>query len=332
MSFFNETSACQAASNPLSKIVDTTNNEHHNLNGISSSQSGRTSQIPQTVHHFQNIDSSIQHEFDNFSSPGHNFQLNNELSHQKMELNEFAQPFSHQMSMQHQPQQNSWVSDFRSFSLSDSAPQISQHQQQQPNQRQQMSNFAHPLSSLNRHTTHIQSPNMSISSNHQNVGLEHPSTTSLKELNNEFDNAFTEVENEINIVSSTQNQSSIEEEESTKVVNDEEDKIKFAILAQNVFNMMNNTPKHVSSSTSNKFKQSGFMQLMNKISNREIEVSNDKQKLVDQNGKDIRSDLSDPLANLQINDLLDSPFNSALKVSQNTVVKVDLNSWQGDFV
>lgn len=152
------------------------------------------------------------------------------------------------------------------------------------------------------------------------------------QIKNEFDNAFNEIENELAPLNQqNQNHQNNEEEETINNTNDEDDKIKFAILAQNVFNLMNNTPKNVSSTTSNKFKNSGFMQLMNKISNREIEISNDKMKLVDQNGNDIRSDLSDPLANMDLNNVLDSSYNSALKVSQNIPVNVDLNSWQGDF-
>ena len=335
MSFFNESSACQASSNPLSKVVDTTTNERHNVNGYNNFQSGRSSQIQNNLSRFQNVDNSVQHEYNNFSSSGQNFHLNDDFSLHDVRLNEPPQSQVQQANVYMHSQSNNWVSDFRSFSLSDASPQLSQqHQNQQSHQSQQLAN--HPLSSMHIYGHQMQSPNLTISANHLSLDAQHQqnrqSSTNLMELNNEFDNAFSEVENEINIASPSQNQSSKEEEESNKVVNEEEDKVKFAILAQNVFNIMNNTPKHVSSNTSNKFKKSGFMQLMNKISNREIEISNDRKKLVDQNGNDIRSDLSNPLSNLQMNDILESPFDSAIKVSQTTAVKVDSNSWQGDFV
>lgn len=335
MSFFNESSACQAASNPLSKIVDTTTNERHNTSGFNNFQSGRSAQVQNNFSRFQNVDNTVQHEYNNFSNSGQNFHLNNEFSLHDVGLNEPQQSHIQQANLHMQSQPNNWVSDFRSFSLSDAAPQhLQQHQSQQSYQGQSQQHANHPLSSMNLYGHQMQSPHMSSTTK---VSLDaqqqqnRQSSTNLMEMNNEFDSAFSELENEINTTSVSQNQSAKEEEENSKVVNEEEDKVKFAILAQNVFNIMNNTPKHVSSNTSNKFKQSGFMQLMNKISNREIEISNDKKKLVDQDGNDIRSDLSNPLANLQMNDILESSFDSALKVSQTTAVKVDSNSWQGDF-
>lgn len=342
MSFFNESSACQASANPLSKVINTTTNERNNFGSLNNTQNDQLQHSSNSkIHNFQNIDTSIQNDFNNFTTVNH---LNNDFISNTFEPNVLQQQQQHmnmQMQIQNsqlQNQHNNWASDFKSFT----SPEINNIMLQQTNQPQQQNQHQHQHQQhipLHQNTFRVQSnytqayniPGQLYQTRQQQQEIHtQKSSTSLKELNDSFDNVFNELDTDLSNANQAQ-QAKEEEEENKNVKNDEEDKIKFAILAQNVFNIMNNTPKNVSSSTSAKFKQSGFMQMMNKISNREIEISNDKTKLVDQNGSDIRSDLSNPLANMKINDVLESPYDSAIKVSQNTTVKVDTNSWQGDF-
>jgi hypothetical protein len=340
MSFFNEQGLCQASVNPLHKIIDTSNNNSH-LNNFRTSQNVGSSK-QQNIHHFQNVDSLVQNEYNNYSNQvDQDFESVNNILPKSIDISHNFQYPQNQISNQKIMQQN-WSQDFNRLSVQDNNEQLHEQFHEQPihtlNPIVNMNsmNQQHLLLS-NIPLANIRNNNLELYRNQQQQQqqfvnespTEIHSSANLNNLSNEFENAFSEIETELKMETQSENQKA--EEEEIVTTNDEEDKIKFAILAQNVFNIMNNTPKHVSSTTSNKFKASGFMQLMNKISNREIEVSNDKKKLVNQYGMDIRSELSDPLAGLSMNETLDSSFNSAVKVSQTKPIDVNANTWQSDF-
>lgn len=328
MSFFNEANSCQRVSNPLNKFIATT--DHENL--ISDKELQRLNvEQKNGIHSFQNVDMSTQKEFDMFTSNigQHSSQPNNEF---------FIHHPENQLIIRDQPNnsltQNNWTQEFR---LSDNnIPYQELNRFENPINSQNIQNTNNiPPQSFYMNSGRLHNPKLNLTTkiNHDNESSykqhKHKHITE-NEINNDFEIMFNDIETELLPDQENQSQKNAEEEELTRKA-DEDEKIKFAILAQNVFNSMNNTPRNISSKTSNKFKQSGFMQLMNKISNREIEISGDKMKLVDQSGNDIRSSIVDPLSNLNLSDNLESSFSSALKISQKVPVKVDMNSWQGDF-
>lgn len=328
MSFFNETNSCQSVSNPLNKFIATTDHDHL----ISHNKFQRLNVEQRTgIHTFQNVDMPTQKEFNMF--------MGNIVEPSSQPSNEF---FIHHPEKQpilgHQQndsfKQNNWTSEFRFSDNNIPYQELNQFENPINSQTSQNTNNIAPQS-FYVNSGRLHNPNLNLTTkinydNESSYKQRHNKHITENEINNEFENMFNDIETELLPDQESQTQKNVEEDELTKKV-DEDEKIKFAILAQNVFNSMNNTPRNISSKTSNKFKQSGFMQLMSKISNREIEISGDKMKLVDQSGNDIRSSLIDPLSNLNLDDNLESSFNSALKISQNVPVKVDRNSWQGDF-
>lgn len=334
MSFFNNTSSCQANAAPLHKLATSTDRDLGTFQA-----NGRSSQIPSNIHHFQNVDTTIQNEFNTFSNDTQNLNLNYDLPG-NLKGNGFSRA-PQSVNFSSAPQ--TWNNEFNTFMAESNQTQHSQHQQANHQHHNLQGQYPHvqqqhllPRQFNNIYSTSLNSANVPLYSSdqqhksQQNAAVKEKTSPAVHEMSGDFDAIFSELEGDLN--SELQSQEKIIEEEDTHPIVDEEDKIKFAILAQNVFNTMNNTPKNISANTSNKFKASGFMQLMNRISNREIEISNDKKKLVDQNGMDIRSDLADPLAGLQINDKLNSSFDAAIKVTQNTPVGVNTSSWQGDFI
>lgn len=107
---------------------------------------------------------------------------------------------------------------------------------------------------------------------------------------------------------------------------DESDKIRFAQIAQSVFNTMNTTPG-VSGTTSDKFKNSNFMKLMDRVSKREVEINDDRDKFIDSKGHDIRDDLPDPLRDLRESDLR-GPFESAKVVHEQMGDHLTSSAWE----
>lgn len=324
MSFFSENNNCQSASNPLNKVIATSDHDllisHNELQRLNAEQ--RTG-----MHTFQNIDMSTKKEFDMFTT-----NIAQPISQPKNDF--FIHSPEKQIILGHQQNdsfiQNNWSSEFRLSA--NNIPYLEQNQFETPINSQNINSIPSQPFYIKSGLIHNPSLNLATKINYdiENSNQHKNKQTTESETNNDFESMFIDIETELLPDQENQNQKNIEEEELKKKA-DEDEKIKFAILAQNVFNSMNNTPRNISSNTSNKFKQSGFMQLMNKISNREIEISSDKMKLVDEKGNDIRSVVVDPLSNLGLSDNLESSFNSALKISQNVPVKVDINSWQGDF-
>lgn len=85
-------------------------------------------------------------------------------------------------------------------------------------------------------------------------------------------------------------------EEQTHDVEDELEKERFAEAARQVRKSMVSEKNLASEETSSKFHQSDFLRLMSLISERQVEISKEGDKLVEKDsGADIRTHLSDPL-------------------------------------
>lgn len=335
MSFFNDSSVCQSTANPINKFLDTSTKA--NLSNF------RTDNIAnndiQTFHQYRNLDTSVQNEFHQFTESAKN-SLHFNVTPQGITGERFLNNTRRGQLETFNGTQQDWSKDFMNLNLRDN------HERplQQPQFMNQNNSTLESFQSQHRHEplrniSHFPLNQSGLTLNKNIESLRQKNTQiQYAELNNEFDTAFTEVEEELNTdsqkVDENCDQHSLEGLSSSSQVDlentsEDQDKTKFADLAKNVFDIMNNTPKGVSMNTSNKFKQSGFMQLMNKISSREIEISNDKNKFVDQHGVDIRTKIDDPLQNLGADDEpLKTPFEAASKVSRN----VDSNAWQGDFI
>lgn len=352
MSFFNDNSVCQATANPINKLLETSNKSNYGEIRTQNFENNKVSQI----HQYNRLDNDLQTDFHQFANFNNAVSGSHIIPQEHTGINLYQTRTLH--ASNNTPQ--NWSNEFTKLSLQESGYEQqmdSQEHQMNIQGRQMNGQDSELLSSAYSRFQHQQfaQPHQQRSylPLQKDTVMPHSGSTSLNQLHNnseqfaeledEFDSAFTELENELNVenqkveeeedqmVGSSVSQSTTKTETGNPGLN-EEDKIKFAVLAKNVFNIMNNTPKGISSDTSDKFKQSSFMQLMNKISTREIEISNDKKKLVDQNGVDIRSRLEDPLRDLKDNVALESPFEAALKVSENTALRVDSNSWQGDFI
>lgn len=83
--------------------------------------------------------------------------------------------------------------------------------------------------------------------------------------------------------------------EEVDTTTEDPDKEAFAKVAKQVESHMTSTTPLVSAETTSKFQQSNFLKLMSMISNREVEVSKEGDKLVASSGEDVREYLSDPL-------------------------------------
>lgn len=337
MSFFNDSSVCQSVANPINKILDVSTKSD-----IGNFRTENIVQDSSNIHQYRKLDNTLQNEFYKFVESPHNnphtFIFPQEITRERI-------PDSIQMGLETiSSSQHDWTKDFMNLDLRDN------HERQlyQTNQTQVLNQNGSKFDTFHsqrhpplRSMTHMSSIQSNLRSSGDLEFSEHENThVHLAELDNQFDAAFTEVEQELVIDTQkaedeeTDQHSSAEGLGTTGRVElenkfEDEDKTKFANLARSVFDIMNNTPKGVSLNTTNKFKQSGFMQLMNKISMREIEISNDKKKFVDQDGIDIRTNIDDPLHQLGADDEpLQSPFEAAMKVSPN----VNSNAWQGDFI
>lgn len=339
MSFLNDATSCQGAANPLNKFIETSNG-NQDLNNFQNINN-QNNLSRQNIHNYNNIDRSLQNDFNNFAetTPA---SLNSNIIPNSISVNN-THHIQYSNHVANNTQQTEWIQDFNDLSLQDGRqyqqmglnPSLQQQQQQQQQAHQQRMHYQLPNQiqnqRLNLNTSRSYTSRLTSNSQQQTQQQDIPQQD-FDEINNKFDDMFNEVENDINKDQNTQ--SNEEEDASINTPNDEEDKIKFAMLAQNVFNVMNNTPKHVSSNTSDKFKQSGFMQLMRRISSREIEISKDKKKFVDQNGIDINSNVNQTLPN-PLNsvhsDITDSAFDSAVKIGQKESIKVESSAWQGDF-
>ncbi|QPG74603.1 hypothetical protein FOA43_001935 [Brettanomyces nanus] len=164
-------------------------------------------------------------------------------------------------------------------------------------------------------------------------GLQDSSTDSEAKI--DFDSAFNNIEKQLSEHGNNirVNNSEMNVKEKTMGPIGEVDKIKFAQLAQSVFNTMNSaSPKNASNEMNEKFKQSKFMNLMDRISKREVEINDKKDKFVDSQGHDIRDDLPDPLKDLRDTDLRDlGPYDSAKAVHEKLGKDLSSTAWETTF-
>ncbi|KAH3663534.1 hypothetical protein OGAPHI_004935 [Ogataea philodendri] len=138
------------------------------------------------------------------------------------------------------------------------------------------------------------------------------------------DAAFEEIEDQL----AQQPVNTLPQESALQPTN-EEDKIKFAQLAKSVFMTMSKPPSDVSQETNAKFQNSNFLKLMSRISTREVEISEQKDKFIDSQGRDIRDMLPDPLKDIKQEGLASlGPFDSAQQVYSQMGEELRPSMWQ----
>lgn len=120
--------------------------------------------------------------------------------------------------------------------------------------------------------------------------LQHDGIELLQPGEMDFERHFDQVERELlEAEKMQQNEEQID-------LGDESEKEQFAEAARQIKNLMT-SDKHVASDeTSSKFQELSFLKLMTLISDRQVELSREGDKLVErESGEDIRAHLSDPL-------------------------------------
>ncbi|KAG7694684.1 hypothetical protein KL951_003861 [Ogataea haglerorum] len=227
-------------------------------------------------------------------------------------------------------EQNQWVDHFRDMNLNDTPEaQTFQHVQNQSvhstqwrydfsqsQQQQQQREAADAYAPAFRMRTGP--PQVATSLAPQVV-----SATTVQQDFSAVDAAFDELEHELRDEAMNEQQA-----EQVKPQN-EDDKVKFAQLARSVFLTMSQPPADISKQTSDKFQNSNFLKLMNKISTREVEMSEDRDKFVDAQGRDIRDMLPDPLKDIKEQGLAGmGPFASAQQVYSQMGDELRPSMWQ----
>ncbi|ODV86112.1 hypothetical protein CANARDRAFT_6609 [[Candida] arabinofermentans NRRL YB-2248] len=315
MSFLNNDAASCAANSALNKLHSHANLDrslNHQLTANSNAQVSNSQQFT-NFQKFSTIDNDLQNQYQNFSS--------------QQQQQQHFEPVNFEVSQQQQ--QKSWINDFQQLNIDSN--HINQHQfvQQESHsnaQNQQMNSTSLKpewLSEFSQTQQHQQmmETHDSFQSNVNRLGLQggnmHYQTSFNRPIQYQqpaqqsqqqeqpaelvdFDSAFNDLETELN--QDEMEVSQVEEEQKPNMM-DEEDKVKFAKLAMSVFSTMNNTPASVTAETSSKFKNSNFLKLMNKISTRQIELNDNKDKFIDAQGNDFRDLLPDPLAGLRDGEL-----------------------------
>lgn len=221
---------------------------------------------------------------------------------------------------------SNWVDEFSQMSLMNQQT-ISHAQHQQRAQHQQQQQFQYTQSQPiyhNNHNIHLQNHHVTPAAPATTVfgsgifnNIQNTLSSSMKSLTDfqAFDNAFTEVEKDLQDVM---------EEEIPKVLIEEEDNKNFANIAQSVFNIMNNTQPsmNVSTTTCDKFKTSKFMDLMQRISNKEVEIDSEGEKLINVTNK----------GEGNVNNGT-GMFDSAIEMGSKFGFKVEKSNWEdGDFI
>ncbi|KAG7849496.1 hypothetical protein KL940_002526 [Ogataea angusta] len=228
-------------------------------------------------------------------------------------------------------EQNQWVDHFRDMNLHDTPEaqnyqhvqnrsvhstqwrhEFAQSQQQQQQQREAGDTYGTAFRMLTG------APQLATPIAPQVV----PATTGQQDFS-ALDAAFDELEHEMHDEAMDEQQA-----EQVKPQN-EDDKIKFAQLARSVFLTMSQPPADVSKQTSDKFQKSNFLKLMNRISTREVEINENRDKFVDAQGRDIRDMLPDPLKDIKEEGLAGlGPFASAQQVYSQMGDELRPSMWQ----
>lgn len=253
------------------------------------------------------VDNNLNQEFQRFNTGGMSFEPQFAAQRPQVHLPLSGQPLQKMGGLGNQ----AWVQDFNSLSLGDKvnqrpAPAMGTqksdwHQQfmqqniqyQQNIQHQNQSQFQGQFQGQNLSQFQGFRPMMGYDQQFRQFGEEHESNMqingSAEEDSAKFDSHFDQLEREM-----------LEEAESMDQLNetdiDESEKEQFAEAARQVKKSMISQKNLTSEETSSKFHQSDFLKLMSLISNRQVELSKEGDKLVEKSsGEDIRNHLSDPL-------------------------------------
>lgn len=246
------------------------------------------------------VDANLNRDFQQFSQGG-GFQHDtfNEQAHnfprQQFGGGVLNQARSHEQQIEHQQQhQQQWAQDFNRLSLGNNT-------QMHPQQ-------AKPAQTTNWSQQFIQNRQQNVPSQSfrpessfmmqqpmfNQVNLQMMQGNHMKQEQNQINNV-DQIDSKAFDAHFDQISKEIDEMEQVETANDDPDKEAFAKAARQVESHMTSTTPLVSAETNTKFQQSNFLKLMSMISNREVEVSKEGDKLVASSGEDVREYLSDPL-------------------------------------
>ncbi|VEU22132.1 DEKNAAC103161 [Brettanomyces naardenensis] len=237
--------------------------------------------------------------------------------------------------------QQRWISDFQNLNINDQQRQQMMNQpgkasqwsmefnsmEQSQIRAQNSDNFQIEASRIRSQISSIPQPSLGLGYGGMYRQNNENQVNQVNQVNREtsqpdFDSAFNEVEQQLR-------ETPVEETKKGDAPMMENDKIKFAEIAQSVFNTMNSSTGNVSKETNDKFKQSKFLDLMGRISKREVEINDQNDKFVDSQGHDIRDDLADPLKDLREEDLRGmGPFESAKVVHEKIGDHLTSSAWE----
>lgn len=237
----------------------------------------------------QKMNGDFAGQFHGQSQPGqrHN-QISQHLSSQHMDI------------QQHVGNQQ-WVKDFNGLSINQNSQIHKQTAQPQTNWSLQFLQHTrqHNMSGQGARQDYSMQPMLNplnLQMTYQDQQGFHQSQDQSSHFDSQaFDDQFEKVSREID-----------ELEQMNEVENvashDDTEKIQFAEAARRVQTHMTSASPLVSSETASKFQQSNFLKLMTQISNREVEVNMEGDKLVTkESGEDVRKYLSDPLKEERLN-------------------------------
>lgn len=201
---------------------------------------------------------------------------------------------------------NSWVREFNQMNL---GPKPQQYPNYTPMARQANGMHAHAMP---MHTHAVQTIQPTPAPLGFMGTLQNTLSNSMKSITElqAFDAAFGEVEKEL-------------EEDPI-----EEDRSSFANVAQSVFNIMNGAPQ---GKTADKFKKSRFMDLMQRISTREVEIEG--EAFVTRATPAVPAPTAIPAIPVRAEHEISQPgaFAGAVQFSAQYGVQVKTSEWEGEF-
>lgn len=300
MNFIADDNICGNGNNPLRKMMNTTT---------------PLEIFPGKMSNMERNSGKIENEFMEFKAMNQNIDM--------IPIPQGIQMDSQRMN---NDMGSNWVNEFNQMNLNPHVPQV-QHQvtpqyPQQYTQGQQMfQNNLHLQHHQQQQQQQLYQQQVSNPPQTTSFGsgifnnIQNKFSSSMKSFTDfqSFDNAFNEVEKDL-------------QEEEIPTIIEEKDNKSFANIAQSVFNIMNNTKPtmNISNTTSDKFKTSKFMDLMQRISNKEVELDTQGEKLVHStNGVDI---------NAPQNSNTTGMFESAIEMGSNFGFKVEKSNWDGEFI
>lgn len=325
MSIFQSDPASCGPSNALTNLNKFANQDNSLSNqfiGSSHHQGNAEQQNVLSRNNFNSINENLQYDFNQFNQqhqqPHQSFSNSGFIPQQQQQQQQHQSQFQNQANSQwindfqkmninnipqeehiqqlRQANQQGWINEFQSMQQMDS----SQHQQQQMQQQNQQHQQQYNSNAFQMRS------NMMLNNSSMMYDQQQRTNLQQQQSNIETDDMydmFEQVENELNELKTLVKEEEKQKEE--EMNKDESEKILFAQIAKNVFNTMNGTNKNntINSNTSQKFQNSNFLKLMQKIGERKIEINNEGNKFIDENGNDIRDYLPDPLKDLKDSDL-----------------------------